>query len=234
MSWVAFDADGWPEVAASLPHPWPESAALFDLRWHARTTGVLPGRERLRRRWGWTDWKVKVLLRDDTRWADPTHRQVAARTPPADRQVAARSDTDEPGQRNGNHQAAARPPPGRRQPTATRVELREREKKETYPSPQPRPAARAGSVRSSWVAEKATAELVDRQQAGRAVDDLLVAYETGAVWLVDNWVALARGTGHNGHRVRPWPDAPTGIRRRDITAGLAAAARNWRAQTTET
>ena len=84
--WVPFDADGWPEVAAALAgcRPWPEAAAAFHLRWlrDRQPDRPLPGRPALRVLFGWTDWKVRALLRSEA-WQDPSRRQRAASSPPA-------------------------------------------------------------------------------------------------------------------------------------------------------
>lgn len=236
MNWVPFDIAGWPEVAACLPLPWPAPAACFDLRWHTAQGRKLPGRGRLARRWGWTGWAVRQLLDDIDRWSDPGFRQPAARTPPGSRQVAARSETDEPKQSGDSRQVAARSPPERRQRTAshTRALLDKDRDINIYPSPQPPPPPGAGERSRAWVESRALRELADRRDAGGAVDELLVAYECGERWLVDSWMKHAKGTGRNGHRVPGWPDAPDDLDRRVIRAGLVAAARRWREESTFT
>jgi hypothetical protein len=100
--WVPFDADGWPAVAEVLPQPWPDAAAVFDLRWHA-DRGQVPGRPTLGRRWGWTDRAVRSLLAQPERWWDPakgaapTARKTEMSSPrPARVQPASSSDTGEP------------------------------------------------------------------------------------------------------------------------------------------
>jgi hypothetical protein len=67
-------ADGWRDVAALLTStgaPWPESAVVFDLRWHVDQSLALPGRPALVQRWHWTDRQVRALLADTARWWDP-------------------------------------------------------------------------------------------------------------------------------------------------------------------
>ena len=81
--WVPFDLDGWPEVAAALPLPWPQSAAAFDLRWHTAQEGggeVPYGKRFWMKRWGWTDWGVRALLRREG-WRDPIH-PLSTQDPP--------------------------------------------------------------------------------------------------------------------------------------------------------
>ena len=62
---IPFESSGWPETAKILTdtgRPWPESAAVFDLRWHAQMGEKRPGTKRLAARWNWTEWSVRALL----------------------------------------------------------------------------------------------------------------------------------------------------------------------------
>lgn len=60
--WLRVPALWWPQLAAQLSKPWPEEAAVIDLRWWA--SGVLPRppyRE-LAARWGWTEGEARGFL----------------------------------------------------------------------------------------------------------------------------------------------------------------------------
>jgi hypothetical protein len=116
--WVRFESDAWPMVADALSKPWPKEAAAFDLRWHQDRKGSLNGRPYYRERWGWTDWAVKSLFRDEATWSDPLRQPTASR-PPADRQRTASRKTGKPTQSPESRQPTASEPPASRQPTAT-------------------------------------------------------------------------------------------------------------------
>lgn len=120
--WVPFDADGWPEVAATLAQcrPWPEAAAVFHLRWlrDRYPDRPLPGRPSLRVLFGWTDWKVRALLRSEA-WHDPNRRQRTASAPPAGRQRAASAPPATKRKKAKNPPVSASAPPADRQPAAS-------------------------------------------------------------------------------------------------------------------
>lgn len=77
--------------------------------------------------------------------------------------------------------------------------------------------------RAEWVRTRALAELVDMQQRGADVSATLTRYERGETGLVDVYWSYTKGKP--GRQV--WPDAPDGLRRRDIVAGLQRAAMDW-------
>lgn len=150
--WIPTDAAGWPAIAEALSSTgaaWPEAAAITDLRWwidraaylaglselradaltaehRATLRAGLPGRPTLARRWGWTDWAVRTLLRSSARWwdrarwgVDPGDHQVPTSPTPATRQppaspppAGARMDADDSNE-TASHQ------PAHRQPTAS-------------------------------------------------------------------------------------------------------------------
>jgi hypothetical protein len=119
--WVPFDADDWPDVAANMPRPWPTGAASFHLRWLLDQGRPIPGRPSLRSLFGWTDWRVRQLLRSES-FLNPignARRQRAASAPPADRQRAASPPpaTERANLDNGDDSASR--PPALRQPAAS-------------------------------------------------------------------------------------------------------------------
>jgi hypothetical protein len=74
--WTRIEVSWWPEIAEHLCGEWPEEAACMDLRWYADQVRHgrlkrIPGRPALRRRWGWSDRRVRSLLSTPERWADP-------------------------------------------------------------------------------------------------------------------------------------------------------------------
>jgi hypothetical protein len=69
--WVPMPAATWAIVAESLPLPWADEAAAFDLRWQHDQTGGVQSRSKLAARWGWTPDEVRTLLRHPERWWDP-------------------------------------------------------------------------------------------------------------------------------------------------------------------
>lgn len=64
--------------------------------------------------------------------------------------------------------------------------------------------------------------------AAADVEAIAHDYEVGTRALVDHWLALVRPHPRTGRK--PFPNAPDGIRRRDIRLGLALAVRTWRAE----
>lgn len=86
--WVPMQSEWWATVRATIPKPWPKEAACMDLRWHADRAKpregwapvVFPGRERLSNEWGWSDWNVRTLLRNESAWSDAP---AASNSPPA-------------------------------------------------------------------------------------------------------------------------------------------------------
>jgi len=119
--------------------PVSEAVAVADLRWwlsadsskgdDGRTLGAgeIPGRPTLRARWGWTDHRVRALLREEELWRDgwgvasasPADRQPVASASPAGRQRVASDDTVETEQKGPNRQRVASGPPADRQPVAS-------------------------------------------------------------------------------------------------------------------
>lgn len=85
-------ADEWPEIADSIPRPWPEAAVGMDLRWWSNEERMgrkgKPGRSALVERWGWTSHKVRTFISSGT-WEDgiasesPEVRQPTASESPA-------------------------------------------------------------------------------------------------------------------------------------------------------
>lgn len=116
---MPFDAAGWPFVAEALAKPWPREAVLFDLRWWADRVRLglesWPGRPTLARRWGWTDWQSKQVLRGEEQWADPARRATRSTSePPAIHQPTANAAKDKRRVSTGNRQPAASDPPADR------------------------------------------------------------------------------------------------------------------------
>jgi len=104
--------DAWELAAEHIPHPWPAEAAIADLRWwqdrqRMGREDALPGRPTLRARWGWTDHKVRKLLKNRELWADDFRQRIASPSP-ANRQPA-----------NGSKPTITRKPPANRQPVAS-------------------------------------------------------------------------------------------------------------------
>lgn len=138
--WVPFPADAWPEVAAALPVPWPEGAAIFDLRWHVdRTPGrIVPhGKRYWMKRWGWTDWGVRSLLRSDS-WHDPIH-PLPAQDPPADHPPTTRQPPAPQRTKADRQGDSARRPPANH-PPATQDPPNRLHRRVDPPSPSPSPS----------------------------------------------------------------------------------------------
>src|SRR5690606_14029453 len=68
--WTPMDWHGWEAIASVIPKPWPREAAAFDLRQMADDEAIR-GRPALGVRWGWSDWSVRSLLRDESAWRNP-------------------------------------------------------------------------------------------------------------------------------------------------------------------
>ena len=96
-SWLPLPVVWWPDIAQALTssgQPWPRAAACADLRYHAdqlrmKRARRIPGRRTLARRWGWSDWEVRSLMRDVGAWQDsaypvdsPAPLPVPSRLPP--------------------------------------------------------------------------------------------------------------------------------------------------------
>lgn len=78
--WSALPVEWWRDIAAALDgQEWPTEAAQMDLRIMDQH-GRIPGRPTLRRRWGWTDHRVKKLLQNDHLWKE--NRQPVASPSP--------------------------------------------------------------------------------------------------------------------------------------------------------
>ena len=99
------------------------------------------------------------------------------------------------------------------------------------PTPQP-PAQGRGADRTEWVAARALRELEEHDDQPA----LLSRYERGEGLLVDAWFAMARPrrvqrrtlNGIEQQLHRAWPDAPSGLKRREIVDGLVRAAQRFR------
>ena len=70
----------WPDIAASLTKPWPEAAALMDLRYQADQTrmGFMKrpmGRGKLAAQWGWKPGKVYELISAPEKWETNLKRE---------------------------------------------------------------------------------------------------------------------------------------------------------------
>ena len=73
--WTPIDVDWWPAIAEAICGEWPEQAACMDLRWHADRVKQerlkrMPGRPVFRSRWGWTDYRVRQLMKAEDLWSD--------------------------------------------------------------------------------------------------------------------------------------------------------------------
>lgn len=226
--WVPFDADSWPIVAEYLAKPWPREAILFDLRWWADQERMgrqaRPGRTALRDRWGVTDWQAKKALLAEQEWGDPSR---STSDPPAIHQPDASGDTGERRLLRGNRQPAASDPPANRptrvgdHPTPTPMD------------PLPKPPAGGGglSPAAEWVVEVALDTLrgLDRE-AGPTAERWQRADQAEVALLIDR-IRGDRRRGPDGRpRRSPIPGAPEGLRRRDVAAGVAEAARRWLAR----
>lgn len=157
--WVPFDSDWWPAIVEKLPRPWPDAAALFDLRWHVDRSAskeVPHGKRFWMKRWGWTDWKVRSLLREGG-WHDPIH-PLSAQDPPAVRPLTTRKPpAPEPMDANYRTDSARRPPALRPVPAQDPPENRHTRGDPPSPSPSPSqdtlPPAAAG-----WLSARPEAE----------------------------------------------------------------------------
>ena len=104
--------------------------------------------------------------------------------------------------------------------------VQDREQVQGTLPPTPDPLRGSGGVtnrRAEWVRERAIAELRDIEQRSGDVAATVRRYQLGEAGLVEvywEWTRPKFG--------RPrWLDAPSGLRRRDIVAGLQRAAMDW-------
>ena len=90
--WEPMPSSVWLSVVDHLPRPLTTEQAAHDLRVYASQVRLgrrrqMPGRVMLRKRWGWTDRKVRSLLANESAWADPRTTSVPSayheRTKPA-------------------------------------------------------------------------------------------------------------------------------------------------------
>ena len=110
-------ADEWPEIADTIPRPWPEAAVGMDLRWWSNEERMgrkgKPGRSALVERWGWTAHKVRSFIASGA-WEDGITSES-----PADRQPVA-SESPAPTSANLHNGAeTASEPPADRQKSAS-------------------------------------------------------------------------------------------------------------------
>lgn len=125
---VPMQADWWATIRTTIPQPWPMEAAAMDLRWHLdRATPRegwrpvrFPGRPVFAAEWGWTDWAVKSLLRDEESWRDPLAPINSARKPPANRQETASVPPAATKANAENQEETASVPPAFRQRSASK------------------------------------------------------------------------------------------------------------------
>ena len=147
MGWVPFDADGWPILADLMPDVWPPEAARFDLRWHYDQLGRIPSRRVLAKRWGWSDGKVRGLLRKPALWWDnqkgPVPELAAPRTQraPSGTQRAP-SGTQRAPKSDGANTATGAPAPSgtQRAPSGTQSAPTGNHTRVDPPSPSPSPS----------------------------------------------------------------------------------------------
>jgi len=119
----AVDPRWWPDIAAELPLPWTESAVLADLRWHEDQVWAglmsMPGARKLSKRWGWTHWQARQVLKAEESWRDghtPKRVPHTGRTPAAQEPHTDRTDSErKPAE---SQEDAAHPPHTGRTPAA--------------------------------------------------------------------------------------------------------------------
>jgi hypothetical protein len=123
--WDACPASWWIEIAATLTAAgltWPRPACLQDLRfWDGQVRAgfrkAIPSRRQLARRWRWTDWKVRDLLRTED-WkerrmsAPPKNLPTSSQLPPGFEPIEQVQPFP-----------ASQPPPNRLPKTSTRAYL---------------------------------------------------------------------------------------------------------------
>ena len=92
----AVDPRWWPAVVEHLPVVWETEHVLMDLRWYENEARVgrrrFPGARTLAKRWGWTHWSARQILKDEAAWSDGmphTSRTVPAQSPHSSRTVPA-------------------------------------------------------------------------------------------------------------------------------------------------
>ena len=218
-SWLPLPVVWWPDIAQALTssgQPWPRSAACADLRYHAdqlrmKRARRIPGRRVLARRWGWSDWEVRSLMRDVEAWQDPAY-PVHSPTPLP---VASHSPPETETKTEDQPTGASRLPPAPLPVHSTRADLHNytntQIKLVSAPSPTPEPAPkprRAPRVPSRFrdVAEVLSvplpAEVADRP----------------GLWAVYEAFVRMRGAGKHPIKTR---QTLNGIHNR-ITRGYAA------------
>ena len=158
----AVDPRWWPDIAAELPLPWTESAVLADLRWHEDQVWAglmsMPGARKLSKRWGWTHWQARQVLKAEESWRDGhtpkrvphTRRTPAAQEPHTDRTDSERKPAESQEDaahppHTGRTPAAQKPPHARStQHTSHSTQHNNEDKRATEPTPGA-PGERAGS-----------------------------------------------------------------------------------------
>lgn len=116
--WLPIDSAWWPNIAIELPLPWTREAVMMDLRWWIDQERMgrrkRPGRPALCKRWGWSDWQARSLMKDEAAWKQ--NLQPASSPPPTDIQ-------DSTANLLKSQPALSSPPPARLQPASTRADI---------------------------------------------------------------------------------------------------------------
>lgn len=107
--WFKMDPEAWRVASEAFAQPWADCLVEMDLRFWAnevRRGNEMPGRPALMKRWGWSEWRVRAILKT----SNPL--QLTSSSPPA------------PATANAEYQAktSSRPPAGlhTRDPIRTR------------------------------------------------------------------------------------------------------------------
>ena len=129
-AWFKVSVRDWIDIVDSLVKPWPIAAVFTDLRyWHnsqEMNWAKIPSRARLRDRWGWTDKRVRLALKSESKWKrakqGPTKGQARAKQGPA-------LDTQIPVTIESRGQARAKQGPSKGQARATGAKLKNKQQR---------------------------------------------------------------------------------------------------------
>jgi hypothetical protein len=234
LPWSQVPRAAWEMVVAHVPLPWPREVAIADLRWwlnadhemvdgHHVGTGKLPGRRQLEKRWGWTEWHVRDLLRDEEEWR-PEPRHTPATPQPLPRETPATPQRDTAQRHTSRESTPATPREPQRETPPASTRAFDLDRRQQTSDPDQSQSARAGraevvaSVLSGWLAlrgisakERATWEAGGEaflRQLRKAVDS---ERSVGALGLPDLRAGIALALARHDARAperEPEPDEP--------------------------
>ncbi len=199
-AWVPMFADEWPEIADSIPRPWPEAAVGMDLRWWSNEQRIgrkgKPGRSALVERWGWTAHKVRSFIASGA-WEDgitsesPEAHQPTASESPAPTSANLHNGAETASESPADRQKSARSPPHARRLTTEQLTTEElnkgkpsrardpsppvQESKQSVPAAVRRAAVESGQPKGEILdAVNEIAQFICKRRLGRDDGDAVV------------------------------------------------------------